>query len=165
MRHHGREPMKITDKASEQRAPENDRRRGTREALTRMVQERTQVLSLYWRLAGIDSFSDPEQREPLQKLLQEFCQLLVDYIAAGHFCLYERIVNGTERRREVAALAHELYPRIADTTSVALDFNDKYDGTKPVDFEGEFKRDLSRLGEELAVRIDLEDKLIARMLQ
>ncbi|HEX7043990.1 MAG TPA: Rsd/AlgQ family anti-sigma factor [Burkholderiales bacterium] len=157
--------MRITDKVDDQRAPENDRRRGTREALARMVQERTKVLSLYWRLAGIDSFSDPEQREPAQKLLQEFCQLLVDYIAVGHFCLYERIVNGTERRREIAALAHELYPRIADTTSVALDFNDKYDCTKPVDFDDVFKRDLSRLGEELAVRIELEDRLIARMLR
>lgn len=129
-----------------------------------MVAERVEVLALYWRLAGLDPFADTRQREPAQKLLQDFCQLLVDYIAAGHFSLYERIVNGTERRRELATIAQDLYPRIGDTTTVALDFNDKYDCGDNFEITEAFKTDLSRLGEELAVRIDLEDKLIARMV-
>lgn len=156
--------MKMTDQAGDKQASESERRRGTRDSVTKMMQERAEVLTLYWRLAGIDGFADAKQREPAQKLLQDFCQLLVDYIAAGHFSLYERIVNGTERRRELARLAQELYPRIADTTTTALDFNDKYDCNNPLDAGDNFKSDLSRLGEELAVRIELEDKLIARMI-
>jgi regulator of sigma D len=152
-----------TTKPKDSQATENERRRGTRDSITKMVEERTEVLALYWRLAGFESFSDAK-REPAQKLLQDFCQLLVDYIAAGHFSLYERIVNGTERRRDIASLAQELYPRIADTTAVALDFNDKYDCGDHCDITVAFKADLSRLGEELAVRIDLEDRLIARMI-
>lgn len=128
-----------------------------------MVKERTEVLALYWRLAGLDPHGSSRQRASAQKLLQEFCQLLVDYIAAGHFSLYERIVNGTERRRGLAELAQDLYPRIADSTSAALDFNDKYDGDA-CEIGESFKADLSRLGEELALRIELEDKLIARMV-
>lgn len=156
--------MKTTQKTKDKQASENERRRGTRDSLAKMVAERTQVLALYWRLAGLGPFSDTAQRDPAQKLLQEFCQLLVDYIAAGHFTLYERIVNGTERRREISALAQDLYPRIADTTTVALDFNDKYDSTAQWEVNESFKADLSKIGEQLALRIDLEDKLIAQMI-
>ena len=155
--------MKTT--TQDQRSSDSERRRGTRDSVTKMVQERTEVLSLYWRLAGLDPFNESGQRTSAQKLLQEFCQLLVDYIAAGHFSLYERIVNGTERRRELADLAQELYPRIADTTNAALDFNDKYDCDEHYEIAESFKSDLSRLGEELAVRIELEDKLIARLVR
>jgi regulator of sigma D len=161
--------MKTTQKAKDKQAAdkqsaENERRRGTRESVSKMVAERTEVLALYWRLAGMDPFAEAGHREPVEKLLQEFCQLLVDYIAVGHFSLYERIVNGTERRRELATLAQDLYPRIADTTTTALDFNDKYDCGDHFEITESFKSDLSHLGEELARRIDLEDKLIKAMI-
>jgi regulator of sigma D len=156
--------MATTQKPKGKQPIQDERRRGTQESVTKMVRERTDVLALYWRLAGIDPFADGQARAPVQQLLQEFCQLLVDYIAAGHFSLYERIVNGTERRRDIAKLAQELYPRIADTTSVVLDFNDKYDAGDNCKITESFKSDLSRLGEELAVRIDLEDKLIAQII-
>lgn len=155
--------MTTTPTPEDKQASESERRRGTQDSIAKMVEERTQVLALYWRLAGFDSFADAPEREPAQELLQEFCQLLVDYIAAGHFSLYERIINGTERRRELANLAQELYPRIADTTTLALDFNDKYD-CEQFEITESFKSDLSRLGEELALRIELEDKLLARMI-
>lgn len=156
--------MKTTPKSKDKQPSRSERRVGTKESVAKMVRERTEVLALYWRLAGLDPFADAKQREPAQQLLQEFCQLLVDYIAAGHFSLYERIVNGTERRRDLAQLAQELYPRIADTTTIALDFNDKYDSGENWEITEAFKSDLSRLGEEIAVRIDLEDKLIARII-
>jgi regulator of sigma D len=153
--------MKTTEKVSDQKSG-SERRRFAKDTISKLVEERTEVLALYWRLAGFESFNDAE-REPMIRVLQQFCQLLVDYIAAGHFGLYERIVNGTERRREVATLAQELYPRIADTTALALDFNDKYDGHH-TELPEKFQSDLSRLGEELAVRIELEDRLIARLM-
>lgn len=156
--------MKTTQKPKDKQSAQKERRQGTRDSVAKMVRERTDVLALYWRLAGLDPFAEPQQRAPAQELLQEFCQLLVDYIAAGHFSLYERIVNGTERRRDLAKLAQELYPRIADTTTTALDFNDKYDTSENSKIAEAFKSDLSRLGEELAVRIDLEDKLIAQIV-
>ena len=142
-----------------------ERRRATQEHITKMVAERTEMLALYCRLAGLDPFSEARHREPAQKLLQQFCQILVDYIAAGHFGLYERLVNGTERRRSVAELAEKLYPRIADTTRLALDFNDKYDCGDKCELNLSFEHDLSRLGEELAQRIELEDKLIAQLIR
>ena len=84
----------------------------------------------------------------------------MDYIAAGHFTLYERIVNGEERRQRVAEVADDIYPDIAETTGAALDFNDKYERPEKVNEGEQLSADLSVLGEQLANRIELEDKLI-----
>lgn len=156
--------MKSAGKAERKGTGTQERRKGTRESLNGLIAERTEMLALYCRLAGLKSFADEQNRASAHEMLQEFCQLLVDYIAACHFGLYERIANGTERRREIANLAAELYPRIAETTTTALDFNDKYDTIENYEITEAFASDLSRLGESLAVRIELEDKLISSML-
>jgi len=137
-----------------------ERRRGSQDLVEKLVTERTEMLATFCRLAGIEPYTP---NKPVQKLLQEFCQILVDYVAAGHFALYERIVAGTERRRGLADLAAEVYPRIANTTDTALDFNDKYDCEDHCTALESLGADLSRLGEELAVRIELEDRLLAVM--
>ena len=134
-----------------------ERRGRSQQLIDKLIAERTQMLVLFCRLAGVDPYTPGK---PVQGLLQEFCQILVDYIAAGHFALYERIVEGTERRRDVVDLANRLYPRIADSTDVALDFNDKYDCEDHCTALEHLPTDMSRLGEELATRIELEDQLI-----
>lgn len=156
--------MKTVQRTKDSTLKPSERREGTQKQLSKMVVERTEMLSLYCRLAGLDPLGDQRHRQPAKELIQEFCQILIDYMAAGHFGLYDRLINGTERRRNVADLADKLYPRIADTTQVALDFNDKYDVSEQWEIPLSFEDDLSRLGEELAVRIELEDKLIARLL-
>jgi regulator of sigma D len=138
-----------------------ERRARTRAFIQKLLAERAQMLVLYFRVAGLAPYQSPE---PVQELLDQFCQLLVDYVAAGHFGLYYRITNGTERRREVAELADKIYPRIAQTTERAVEFNDRHDA-KRVEDPQSLSRDLSSLGEEIAQRIDLEDQIIAAMLR
>lgn len=131
-----------------------ERRRG--DVVKSLVAERTEMLVTYCRLAGVEPFNPPTKS--VHELLQEFCQVLVDYIAAGHFTLYDRLGGKNERRKELREIAERVYPRIAESTDAALAFNDKYsDGNGSL---LELSRDLSKLGEEIAVRIDLEDKLI-----
>lgn len=138
-------------------------RRATSDHLTEsLVTERTEMLVLFCRVAGLEPFNDAKKRQNAAAALQQFCQVMVDYIAAGHFSLYERIVNGTERRKKISDLAEKLYPRISETTEVALDFNDKYDCDES-DISADLGSDLSRLGEELAVRVELEDQLLSAM--
>lgn len=137
-----------------------ERRGGSQDLTSRLIAERTEMLATYCRLAGIEPYV---AETPVQKLLQEFCQILVDYVAAGHFALYERIVEGKERRQEVSRIAAEVYPRIAQTTDTALDFNDKYDCEDHCTALEALSSDLSRLGEELAIRIELEDRLLTVM--
>lgn len=138
-----------------------DRRKANRDVITKLVEERTEMLATFCRLAGVEPYTP--SNKPVQEVLQEFCQILVDYVAAGHFALYERIIEGKERRQHVAQLAADIYQRISESTDVALDFNDKYDCEDHCTKLDDLSSDLSRLGEELAVRIELEDKLIAAL--
>jgi regulator of sigma D len=144
-----------------QEQEQRERRSGTRTLIDKMLNERQQMLVLFERLAGVEPYAD---EMPNNELLQEFSQILVDYIASGHFGLYERISEGKERRRGVVKLAEELYPRIANTTQIAVEFNDVYEKSNGKRISGDLTKMLSKLGEELAVRIELEDQLISEML-
>jgi len=138
-----------------------ERRSGSQDLVAKLITERTEMLATFCRLAGIEPYSAADKS--VQTLLQEFCQILVDYVAAGHFAVYERILEGKERRREVADIAAQVYERIAQSTDMVLDFNDKYDCEDHCTALDSLSRDMSRLGEELALRIELEDKLLSAM--
>ncbi|VAW64344.1 hypothetical protein MNBD_GAMMA08-2829 [hydrothermal vent metagenome] len=147
--------------------PATDRRARTRKEIKQLITERNEVLALYCSLAGCDGSNNISSVENIDiESLQEFCQLLIDYIATGHFELYSRISEGKERRNEIIKLANTIYPRIEKTTALAVEFNDTYDSGS--DFTAELKsklpQQLSQLGEELATRIELEDKLINTLL-
>ncbi len=140
---------------------QSERRSGTRTLIDKMLGERQRMLVLYERVAGVEPYAD----EMLDNdLLREFSQILVDYIASGHFGLYERIAAGRERRQGIVELAEKLYPRIAYTTQAAIEFNDVYEKSNGQGISGNLSNMLSKLGEELAVRIDLEDQLISEMI-
>ncbi|MEE8625183.1 MAG: Rsd/AlgQ family anti-sigma factor [Acidiferrobacterales bacterium] len=141
-----------------------ERRAGTKQLVERLTSDRATMLALFCQVAGLEPFKQDKSGKPSRALLDKFCQVLVDYIAAGHFSLYERIVNGKERRRDTAKLAEELYPRINRTTDAAIAFNDKYDFEKHPEISDELEGDLSRLGEELAKRIELEDQLLNALM-
>lgn len=148
----------VSDTAAEA-AGAKDRRAGSRDMMHKLLSERTEMFVLYCRLAGLAPYQG-KPKNGVHELLQEFCQVLVDYIAAGHFSLYERIISGTERRKELADLAAQIYPRIAETTESALAFNDHYDTDQMFELSASFHEELSKLGEQLALRIEMEDKLL-----
>ncbi|HUW98430.1 MAG TPA: Rsd/AlgQ family anti-sigma factor [Acidiferrobacter sp.] len=142
-------------------APSLDRRSAGRESMGRLLVARQEMLVLFCRVAGLDPFP----RNPkVQEVLQKFCQVLVDYMATAHFSLYERIINGVERRQAAIAVARELYPRIEACTETAIVFNDKYDCADQCQDIAHLHDDLSELGEALATRIELEDRLIKEIL-
>ncbi len=145
----------------------DERRARTRKEIKQLIAERNGVLSKYYNLAShADQHDDDENLDDTLEMLQEFCQDLVDYMATGHFEIYRRIEDGDERRTDMIKLAEEIFPRITNTTQIAIDFNDLYDASKDFD-KGILKslsKQLSVLGENLAVRIDLEDKFINKLL-
>ncbi|VAW57604.1 hypothetical protein MNBD_GAMMA07-2135 [hydrothermal vent metagenome] len=146
--------------------PEADRRARTQKEIKQLITERNEVLTLYCSLAGCDGNTPPPANEIDTDILQEFCQLLIDYIATGHFELYSRISEGKERRCDIITLANAIYPRIEKTTLLAVEFNDIYDGGNKftTELKTELPQKLSTLGEELATRIELEDQLINTLL-
>ena len=145
-------------------APGTDRRSGSREKLATLVQTRTATLSLYSELANQRPF---EADEVIGEALQEFCQALIDYAASAHFQLYRFISDKLERRTAVLEIADRVYPRIAQTTDTILRFNDKYETLDLHNGGSEalavLDSDLSRLGEALAERIQLEDQVIGAL--
>lgn len=141
-----------------------ERREQTKQTIAKLLRERQQVLVLYCQVAGLEPYT-PDKQKPVLARLQEFCQLLVDYSAFGHFEIYDRIGRGEERRAQVAHVAEELYPRIVETTNAAVAFNDKYDPSDhPLSID-HLSDDLSALGQVLATRIEMEDRLIGALLE
>jgi len=134
-----------------------DRRARTHEMVRKLLDERQEMFAMYCRVAGLEPYDDIK---PDAQALQSFCQVLVDYSAFGHFEIYERIVSGRERRGQVVEVAREVYPRIAEASEAAVEFNDKYDASDHALDLQQLDRDLCKLGEELAVRIDMEDRII-----
>ncbi|CAI8945525.1 sigma D regulator [Methylocaldum szegediense] len=139
----------------------NERRQNTNRMIKELLEERRQVWALYCAIAGMKPFTG---EQPLRPKIQEFCQLLIDYISLGHFGIYQRIIDGAERRRKVLEVAESIYPRIAETTDAAVNFNDKYETLAEDELKTHLENDLSKLGEELATRIELEDRLISSMI-
>jgi regulator of sigma D len=145
---------------SEHDQTRDERRTRSRNIIEHLETERAEVLINFCRVAGIEPYESPNQQANQEECLRNFCQLMVDYLAAGHFGLYQRFMDGQERRLNICELAEELYPQIAKTTQFALDFNDKYEHETEDAFNDEFSEDLSKLGQALATRIELEDRLL-----
>ena len=87
-----------------------ERRERTKQTIAKLLRERQKVLVLFCQVAGLEPYT-PDKHKPVLAQLQEFCQLLVDYSAFGHFEIYDRIGRGEERREHVANVAEALYPR------------------------------------------------------
>ncbi len=133
----------------------------TRDLIHKLQDERQDMLVLFCRVAGLDPF---QSNDPLNQNLRAFCQKMIDYIAAGHFAIYDRLTSGGERRKNVLAIAARVYSSIEDTTDIAVAFNDKYDEhDHDLNFTN-LQNDLAMLGEALSNRADYEDQLIDSLL-
>jgi regulator of sigma D len=135
---------------------------GTSTAIDNWLEERQQLIVSYCKLAALPPFDTQQDNQlPSQDAILSFCQLLMDYLSAGHFEVYDQIVsqcqiNGSDSK----SLAESLYPKISASTDLALEFNDKYaDAETGNNFAG-FDADLSTLGQALEERFGLEDELI-----
>jgi regulator of sigma D len=140
---------------------ENDRRSRLSHTINELLGVRQDVLVGFCELAALDAGKG--ELKDLLKKLKRFNQMLVDYAALGHFEIYQRIMEGKERRQTVKAIAHEIYPVISRTTDYFVEFNDKYEGADDEESLTPLSNDLSLLGEAMASRIEKEDKLLREM--
>lgn len=153
---------------SSENGPAVDRRERLQNTIDSLIKLRQDVVVSYCKLSGVSTFDkrDIEDHSINAKQLRTFCQIMVDYTAMGHFEVYQRIIEGKERRVAVKQISDEVYPAIAETTDFLVDFNDKYDA-----FEGSkddiemLSKDLSRLGQIIAIRGELEDQILDALQQ
>ncbi len=149
-------------------APEaQERRRDLGETIDALKEQRQNTLSTYCSMTGV---SNPGQvsgelGDISPAALGEFLNNMVDYLATGHFTVYQRIVDGKERRGAVNDASQRVYPGIGETTDFMVEFNDKYEGFDGSESDQEaLKQDLSKLGEMLAIRGELEDVLLEALV-
>ncbi|SMF12143.1 regulator of sigma D [Alteromonadaceae bacterium Bs31] len=128
---------------------------GVSDIIDRWLKERQQVLVVYCQLSEILDDYSAETGNTLRTL----CQLMMDYVSAGHFEVYDQLVQeGREFKNETALTeAKTLFSQVDKTTEFALDFNDKY---QEVDDLDSLPEDMSKLGELLATRFEAEDRAI-----
>lgn len=132
---------------------------GTHEMIDRWLDSRKKTLVAYFDLNS-DTAADEQSQQ-----LQRFCEVLMDYVSAGHFEVYEQLVREAREFDDGGLeLAHELYPRLEKTTQTILGFNDKYDTEEhTAQHVDDMPTDLSELGECMTERFELEDRLIERL--
>ena len=127
-----------------------------------LLEERRLLLAQYGDLANIKPFS--AQNTMHRESLREFCQAMVDYLSRVHFEVFEKVNQSQNlvNKEKSNNLLGDLTKQVELTTDHFLDFNDKYLATDDL---AALTSDLSGLGEELAKRFELEDKVIALLRQ
>jgi regulator of sigma D len=127
--------------------------------IDRWLQERHELVLAYSVLSEAAQPATANAPE-----LQKFCQILVDYVSAGHFEVYEQLTSEAKAFGDVRGLelAKQIYPRIEAITEAALAFNDHCDNGDSGDSgdSASLSAELKRLGQMLHERFELEDCLI-----
>lgn len=129
------------------------------------LMERKELLILYCALTGADNEDSDDEvgsRVSLDDQLRQLCQILVDYVSAGHFEIYEQLQREALEFEDNATLTtmEPVFGRIQKNTEACLSFNDKSETLGNI---CSLHREMSSLGEVLAERFELEDKLIEQM--
>ncbi|MFP3976391.1 sigma D regulator [Marinobacter sp. KMM 10035] len=135
---------------------------GVSELIDRWLKDRQELLVHYCDLSAESDFS---QTEALKQKFVRLCEVLVDYVSTGHFEIYEQLVREAREFNDGGLeLAGKVYPRIEETTEVALNFNDQLGegDLSEQDITALFEQ-LSHLGETLESRFEMEDFLIQHL--
>ena len=129
---------------------------GVSEIIDRWLHERQELLVDYCALSS--ALTNPEDSQCGTRL-RKLCQIMVDYVSAGHFEVYEQLMQEAKEFDDTDGLraASGFYKTIDGTTEDILDFNDKYQETDDIET---LNTDLSKVGEWLATRFEAEDRMI-----
>lgn len=131
---------------------------GVSDLIDKWLKERQELIV---RLCDL-SVNPGSSEENKVERLQNFCQILVDYVSVGHFEVYEQLMKEAEEFNDGGLeLAHKIIPQIQVSTEAALNFNDRFDDVHKVD-DGisVLISELDNLGTTLEERFELEDILI-----
>ncbi|WP_148861456.1 sigma D regulator [Marinobacter fonticola] len=135
---------------------------GVSDLIDRWLRERQDMIVKFCDISGIADFSDTEG---VQARFIRFCEVLVDYVSAGHFEIYEQLIREAKEFDDGGLdMMARVYPKIEATTEGALSFNDRLSAESMT--EAQLKalmEPLSDLGEQLETRFSLEDFLIEHL--
>lgn len=142
--------------------PDQDHHQRVTALVGRWLQERRDLIEAWTRLQ-----EQAGQAEPgLPEAVEAFCELLMDYVSAGHFEIYDELIAAAERQHPLDAGARQaLLERLQATTDAAIRFNDLCDNPGDPALPALLPRELPILGLELESRFQTEDRLVAQLHQ
>lgn len=137
---------------------------GVSALIDRWLKDRQQLIVRYCDLSDTES-NGSASPQTMQQRYVELCESLLDYLSAGHFEIYEQLIQEAKEYDDGGLeLAAKVYPQIEKTTEIALNFNDRIDGRAlSEDDQQALLEEVSRLGEALETRFELEDFLIEHL--
>lgn len=126
----------------------------------RWLEERRSLIVLMLAL-GDDArrHADPV---PLPERVQAFCEVLMDYVSAGYFEVYDELLaEGEAHGRRVQAEGQAMFQRLQPTLDAIIRFNDLYEDPEDQEVLDNLTLELSELGQVLEGRFEIEDRMIA----
>ena len=131
--------------------------------LEKWLKERQQLITRYWRVSN--RIGHKKEISLIKRKLHNFGQVMVDYVSAGHFEVYEAIFKEAyEFKDSNCSIVQKFYEKIQHSTETCLSFNDKIDELQlNEDALEQLYSELSQLGESIELRFEYEDKLIDQL--
>ncbi|TBW58191.1 sigma D regulator [Marinobacter halodurans] len=135
---------------------------GVSDLIDRWLRERQDLIVKFCDVSGTTDFSDTDA---IRARFVALCEVLVDYVSAGHFEVYEQLIREAKEFDDGGMeLVAKVYPKLEEITEEALSFNDRLNGdAMPSDELEALMEPLSNLGEQLETRFELEDFLIEHL--
>lgn len=136
---------------------------GVHRLIDRWFEERHDMLVAFMEL---QEACDAEPEAVTKARIDQFSELLMDYISAGHFEIYPQLREEAKafNDKEALAVAEKLLERLEMSTQLALDFeNDFSTPTRCQHYLPRLPAWLERLSKGLTERFALEDQLIGRL--
>lgn len=130
---------------------------GVSQIIDRWLQSRQALLVSFCNLSEKKEITDDDKEA--ETSVRTLCQRLVDYVSAGHFEVYDQLIQEGKAFGDTEGLQEgkSLYREIDATTDLVVDFNDKYQETDDL---GCLAKDLSEIGVALETRFAAEDRMI-----
>lgn len=133
--------------------------------LDHWLEERRRLLYLLCAVQGIRGLTFDQV--PVHFRVQQFCEVLMDYVSAGHFEIYRELIHQARSfHKENPKLVRKILEQLEDSTDEALAFNEDFDSPEHCQaMLSALPLRLSRLLEKLEERFALEDELIVSIHQ
>jgi len=100
---------------------------------------------------------------PGRRKIDQLCELLIDYISAGHFEIYHHLLDAFgEQSPELFNQFNSILKEIETSTDEAIAFNDRYEFCTDSLIDEQFGDRLSALTESLIERFEMEDTIFSQ---
>jgi regulator of sigma D len=131
-------------------------------AITEWLKERQELLVLFYKINGMQPFAD-DCLETEEEVFKRFSQLLIDYLSCGHLEVFQQLSEENEKLNSHnskldRAVITQIYTNTKDIMQLMVNENGKTTNLKTL------KNNLDQLGQQIALRVELEDKLVNKYI-